>query len=150
MSVIVYRNGTLAADSHVNIGSEPSYSQESITYPYNKLWALSQAGQTVLAGAVGPLQAVAQLQQWTLEGCDTKSFPINTGGTLLLLTKEKGLLRYKDVPIPYLHGANNYAIGEGAPFAYGAMFMGATAEEAVAAAIDGSPYCNGHVVSLSL
>lgn len=77
-------------------------------------------------------------------------FPINTGGTLLLLTKEKGLLRYKDLPIPYLHGANNYAIGEGAPFAYGAMFMGATAEEAVAAAIDGSPYCNGHVVSLNL
>lgn len=79
-----------------------------------------------------------------------KDFPSNTGGTLLLLTKDKGLLRYKDLPIPYLHGANNYAIGEGAPFAYGAMFMGATAEEAVAAAIDGSPHCNGHVVSLSL
>lgn len=74
----------------------------------------------------------------------------SSGGTLLVLTKEKGLLRYKDLPIPYLHGANNYAIGEGAPFAYGAMFMGATAEEAVAAAIDGSPHCNGHVVSLSL
>lgn len=139
MSVIVHRNGTLAADSHVNSGE--------LAFPFPKLWQLTNGW---VAGAVGPLQAVAQLQQWSMNGMNTTDFPINTGGTLLLLTKEKGLLRYKDVPIPYLHGANNYAIGEGAPFAYGAMFMGATAEEAVAAAIDGSPHCNGHVVSLSL
>jgi len=137
----------LAADSHVNSNMQLDSSACALAYPYPKLWRLSE---TTLAGAVGPLQAVALLQQWTLEGCNLDKFPTNTGGTLLLLTKEKGLLRYKDVPIPYLHGANNYAIGEGAPFAYGAMFMGATAEEAVAAAIDGSPYCNGHVVSLSL
>jgi len=146
MSVIVHRNGTLAADSHVNCETMHSNSQCDLAYPYNKLWRLSSS----LAGAVGPLQAVAAFQQWTLQGCTPEEFPLNTGGTLLLLTKEKGLLRYKDLPIPYLHGANNYAIGEGAPFAYGAMFMGATAEEAVAAAIDGSPHCNGHVVSLSL
>lgn len=149
MSVIVHRNNTLAADSHANSGE--------LAFPYTKLWELIPTSSTdiiiqnrTLCGAVGPLQSVAALQQWTLQGCESKNFPTNSGGTLLLLTKEKGLLRYKDVPIPYLHGANNYAIGEGAPFAYGAMFMGATAEEAVAAAIDGSPHCNGHVVSLSL
>ncbi len=139
MSVIVHRNGTLAADSHVNSGE--------LAFPFSKLWQVPTTG--VLCGAVGPLSSIVQLQEWTL-GSSHTPYPLNTGGTLLLLTKEKGLLRYKDLPIPYLHGANNYAIGEGAPFAYGAMFMGATAEEAVAAAIDGSPYCNGHVVSLSL
>ena len=66
------------------------------------------------------------------------------------MSKEKGVVRYRDTAIPYLHGLNKLAIGEGAPFAYGALFMGATAEQAVLAAIDGSPHCNGQVVSLSL
>ena len=77
-------------------------------------------------------------------------FPARSGGTLLVLTKEKGLQRYKNTAIPYLHGAADYAIGEGAPFAYGALFMGATAEEAVAAAIHHSPDCNGSVTSFTL
>jgi hypothetical protein len=150
MSVIVHKNGTLATDTHANNGD--------IAFPYPKIWELIPASNTAitnqsrtLAGAIGPLQAVAQFHKWTTtDEMDMSLYPQGTGGTLLLLTKEKGLLRYKDTNIPYLHGANNYAIGEGAPFAYGAMFMGATAEQAVAAAIDGSPHCNGHVVSLSL
>lgn len=80
----------------------------------------------------------------------SETFPKNSGAQLLVLTKDKGLQRYKNASIPYLHGSNNYAIGEGAPFAYGALFMGATAEQAVAAAIDGSPHCNGTAITFSL
>lgn len=80
----------------------------------------------------------------------SKSFPIGTGAQLLVVSKEKGVVRYRDTAIPYLHGSNKFAIGEGAPFAYGALFMGATAEQAVLAAIDGSPHCNGQVISLKL
>lgn len=80
----------------------------------------------------------------------SNDYPTNFGATLIVLTKEKGLQRYKNSAIPYLHGAADYAIGEGAPFAYGALFMGATAEEAVAAAIYCSPDCNGSVTSFTL
>lgn len=83
---------------------------------------------------------------------ETASFPaiVGSGTQLLLVSKEKGVVRYRDSSIPYLHGLNKLAIGEGAPFAYGALFMGATAEQAVLAAIDGSPHCNGQVISLKL
>lgn len=75
---------------------------------------------------------------------------VGTNFQLLLLSKEKGVVRYRDSSIPYLHGNQKLAIGEGAPFAYGALFMGATAEQAVAAAIEFSPHCNGSPISLSL
>ena len=141
MSVIVWDGTTLAADSHANNGD--------LAFPYPKLWALPD---NRLAGAVGPLQAVTQMQQWTLDGLPPTKFPLNTGSPaqLLLVSKEKGVVRYRDSSIPYLHGSNKLAIGEGAPFAYGALFMGATAEQAVLAAIDGSPHCNGQVISLKL
>lgn len=104
---------------------------------------------TRLAGAVGPLPALAQFRKWTDAGCVTPFVPV-TDAQLVIVTPDKGLIRYKDSATPYLHGHNTYAMGEGAPFAYGALFMGATAEQAVAAAIHNSPHCNGHVVSLSL
>ena len=68
----------------------------------------------------------------------------------MLSSKEKGLVRYNGSCIPLVHGLNKIAIGEGAPFAYGALHMGATAEQAVAAAILYSPYCNGVPEVLSL
>lgn len=77
-------------------------------------------------------------------------FPSQTGAQLVVLTKEKGLQRYKNSATPYLHGKNSLAIGEGAPYAYGAMFMGASAEQAVAAAIHHCIHCNGESFSIEL
>lgn len=68
---------------------------------------------------------------------------MGTGAQLVVISKEKGLIRYNGNPITLLHGHNKIAIGEGAPFAYGALYMGATAEQAVAAAIHYSVHCNG-------
>lgn len=142
MSVLVYNPNDnplkLASDSFSNNGDTAS--------PYPKLWVAGEA----LYGAVGPLQGVAQLQQWVEQGMKPGQFPSQTGAQLLVLTKEKGLRRYKNSPTPYLHGKNILAIGEGAPYAYGAMFMGASAEQAVAAAIHHCIHCNGEPVTLSL
>lgn len=88
----------------------------------------------------------------------TASFPILSTAQLLICSKEKGLVRYNGTPVPLLHGLNRFAAGEGAPYAYGAMFAldklgyngDDVAEIAVAAAIDGSVHCNGQVVSLKL
>lgn len=152
MSVVVRKGDVLAVDSHANSSGRQHDNSESLAFPYPKLWAAEHPRLQVpaLFAAVGPLQAVARLQQWVETGMKAADMPSNSGAQLLVLTKEKGLQRYKNSATPYLHGSYNYAIGEGAPFAYGALFMKATAEEAVAAAIDGSPFCNGSVISLSL
>lgn len=81
---------------------------------------------------------------------EASQFPGQTQAQLLVLTKEKGLQRYKNSSTPYLHGKNSFAIGEGAPYAYGAMFMGASAEQAVAAAIHHCIHCNGVPVTEEL
>lgn len=81
---------------------------------------------------------------------DPLRFPSQTGAQLVSLTKEKGLQRYKNSSTPYLHGKNTLAIGEGAPYAYGALFMGASAEQAVAAAIHHCVHCNGVPVTEEL
>lgn len=142
MSVIVYNPhhnaNLLASDSFSNNGD--------IASPYPKLWSTA----TTIYGVVGPLQGVAQLQQWVADGMKPGQFPSQTGAQLLVLDKQKGLRRYKNSATPYLHGKNILAIGEGAPYAYGAMFMGATAEQAVAAAIRYCIHCNGDVQTLSL
>ena len=157
MSVIVFDGqGTIAADSLAN---GPTHS-----FPYPKVVRLEASipsltdqtlpQHTILAGVVGPLQASTQLLNWLTQGLAPSTFPYKwvagTNAQLITVTKEEGLKRYNGQPIPHLHGLNKFAIGEGAPFAYGALYMGATAEQAVAAAIHYSPDCNGEVVSLSL
>ena len=143
MSVIVCSDGVMSADSSINSGD--------LCLPFPKIWKATFQGAELLCGAVGPLPQVALLQQWTLDGLVPKQWPIQaTLAQLLVLSPDKGVVRYRDSSIPYLHGHQKLAIGEGAPFAYGALFMGATAEQAVAAAIEFSPHCNGSPISLSL
>lgn len=142
MSVIVCSDGVMSADSSINSGD--------LCLPFPKIWALPT--NSAIAGAVGPLQQVALLQQWTQGDMKPENFPVlpNSGTQLLILSKQKGVVRYRGTSTPYLHGHQKLAIGEGAPFAYGALYMGATAEQAVAAAIEYSPHCNGSPISLSL
>lgn len=147
MSVLVYDGKSLAADSHANTAD--------LAFPFPKIWSLPGTGANkpcTIYGAVGPLPAVAALRQWVEQGMEPGKFPTQAGtdSHLVLLSKDKGLIRYKGNAIPYLHGHNKIAIGEGAPFAYGAMFAGATAEQAVAAAIHYSPHCNGKPEVLTL
>lgn len=139
MSVLVWDGTTLAADSHANNGN--------LAFPLPKLWQLPDQR---LAGAVGPLRSLTLLREWSQDGMNSP-FPLSSDGAqLLVVSKEKGVERYSGRPTPHLHGLNKLAIGEGAPWAYGALYMGATAEQAVAAAIEGCVHCNGQAVSLSL
>ena len=72
---------------------------------------------------------------------------VNRNGGFLsgLLLDENGLYEYKSPLVPMRIEGGYWAIGSGAQAALGAMYMGATPEEAadVACAID--PFCGGPV-----
>jgi hypothetical protein len=140
MSVLVYDGTSLAADSMANNGHT--------LFPYSKLW---QTGATFW-GTTGYLQEMAQLRQWVEQGLVPEQYPLSQASQsqLVQVSKEKGAVRYKGSALPLLHGRNKFAIGEGAPYAYGALFMGATAEQAVAAAIYYSVHCGGEPEVLCL
>lgn len=142
MSVLVYDGRTLCTDSLANNGDQ--------AFPFEKLWYREGA----LLGSIGPLQAVGALRQWADQGFNPTHFPTSrvngTAAQLVVLTKEKGLVRYNKSPVPLLHGYEKLAIGEGAPWATAALEMGASAEEAVRIAIKYCVHCNGEPVVLSL
>ena len=140
MSVMVFDGTSLATDSFANNGD--------LAFPYPKMWCPNGAAQPCLIyGVLGTLNAASALRQWCDTGLEPSQFPASlvagTGAQLVIVSREKGLLRYNNSPIPHLHGLSKLAIGEGAPFAYGAMDHGATAEQAVATAIKYSIHCNG-------
>lgn len=147
MSILVFDGLTLAADSQANA--------DHCSFPFPKIMRVEDK----LVGAIGPLQSVSRLFDWASnaflseprEGLSPNKFPTDVkGAQLLVVSKDKGVIRYNGSPTPLLHGMNKIAIGEGAPFAYGALHMGATAEQAVAAAIQFSPHCSGQPMSLAL
>lgn len=135
MSVLVFDGISLAADSFANNGTT--------AFPYEKIWKAHGR----LFGVIGPLNEASALRQWADTNLDPCEYPhlllVNSKAQLIAVSKEKGLLRYKNSANPYLHGLSKLAIGEGADIAYGAMEHGATAEQAVAAAIKYSIHCNG-------
>lgn len=140
MSVIVFDKHKLACDSFMNNGV--------VNSPMQKIWRSTK----LLCGSIGLVQEIGLLKQWQEQGLKPDKYPLTPGSKsqLVIVSPELGCVRYNGSPVPVLHGFNKFAIGEGAPFAYGALYMGATAEQAVAAAIYYSPHCNGEPVSLSL
>jgi len=140
MSVLVWDGHRIAVDSMANTGTH--------SFPLEKVWRLPATTKqpAMLAGVVGQVQVCADLREWADNGRQIDKFPESAShnlAQLVLVSKEKGLIRYYGSCIPILHGLNKVAIGEGAPVAYGALYMGATAEQAVAAAIQYNPSCNG-------
>lgn len=146
MSVLVYDGKSIGTDSLANNGE--------VSFPFGKLWYMASTNGNSLLGAIGPLQAVGALRQWSDQGFRPTQFPTamvnGTPAQLVVLTKEKGLVRYNKSPVPLLHGYEKLAIGEGAPWATAALEMGASAEEAVRIAIKYCVHCNGEPVVLSL
>jgi len=136
MTVIVYDGSTLAVDRSMIKGD--------VLHSATKCQVI---GHTVLTGH-GMGTQVAALYHWYKTGAQPDKFPIsvrtNPLAELIVVTKD-GLLRYEGSPHPIEHGKSKCAFGEGSPFAYGALAMGATAKDAVDVAIQFSPYCGGGI-----
>lgn len=140
MSVLVWDGKTMAADSYGNDGFA--------AFPVTKLWEVDGN----LCGAVGGVQAVSLLETWTNRDYDLEEYPqeARLNKAQLLVAADKHLVRYNGTPIAIrLPLKTMLAIGEGSQYAYGALDMGATAEQAVAIAIDRCIYCNGKPISIS-
>lgn len=136
MTTIVWRNGVLASDSCITAG-------DVIVYETSKLVRLKDGSIAGYAGC--PHDAIAIIK-W-LNGKDVDVDFTKT--SFLVYTKKKKLLLYDteyplEVKGPYL------ALGTGTSAALGALYMGATAIEAVKAAIAVDTKSGGKVNSMTL
>lgn len=156
MSVVVFDGNTLAADSQINNGQVFHPFPKIIEVPAN----IARGQPRTLAAAVGHINTVGIMLQWVVDGQRGGAPPEAFGGAqLVVVTKEKGLIRFAGNRTPLLHGFNKLAIGEGAPFAYGAMSaieqldatpINSMAWMGVEAAIEHSPHCNGEPITFTL
>lgn len=137
MSIVVWDGDTLATDKAATDGTTK--------WTATKAWHhnIGSHMPLILSG-VGPLQTILAMKNWAVEGADQNNFPSAQLTPLFchfLIVSFTGLVRYEQGPIPIDHGRMKCAFGEGAPFAYGAMAMGADAAKAVEIANQHSVHC---------
>lgn len=130
MTTIAYRDGVLAADSLVTLGSTKVHGS------YQKIRRIGE----YLVGTAGSVADCQAFVVWLRE-CDD-NVPPPKGEYSALIVGPRGRVREMEngsvLPVP--RGAKFFAIGSGGPYALAAMFAGASATEAVkiAAKIDTS------------
>lgn len=134
MTTIAYRAGSLAADSLVTTSTHRDGFATKIVKRGHVLFAAAGLYSLALGfldwARVGmPADRAPQMWVGTDPNDDAQGFIFLPDGPVIVYGRRgwsrKRLLDYA----PY------YAIGSGADYAYGAMAMGATAEEAVASAL---------------
>lgn len=136
MTTIAYRDGVLAADT--------LHSSDGIVISHrSKLEVLENGGWLATKGCSGFGRA---LRQW-LEGGRIGDQPKGDGGGILV-HPDGALEAFEDGFCEHLEGAPYFAFGSGQQIALGAMFAGATAEQAIAAAINHDVYTGGEVIAL--
>jgi hypothetical protein len=138
VTIIVYRDGVLAADSQTTYGN--------VSYNDSRK-VLKSNGH--LYGSSGVASECASFMKWA----KTQNGPIpymRKGNGLAITPAGKIMLvgqgsnEFREIYSDY------YCIGNGEDVALGALYMGATAIEAVKAAIEHNIYCGGKVLSVKL
>lgn len=139
MTTIAYRDGILAADSQVTNGSSRSAQTAR---------KIRRIGKALIAGCgyIGELEAFVD---WVAGGMEGKD-PLRGGETscMLIVKNQPPVMFGATGPWPFT--TDYMAMGSGEDFAFGAMHAGATAEQAVAAAIAHDVYSGGPIVTLKL
>lgn len=133
MTVIVWDGKSLAVDRGVSDG----YTM----WEQDKAW---RHGDAVLTG-VGTMTLVLAMRNWYIAGRNPIDFPpeqtLPDRWCEFIVATPDGLFRYERSHIPIEHGRNKCAFGHGKDFAYGALAMGANAEQAVIIANKFSVHC---------
>lgn len=102
-----------------------------------------------MCGVVGPIEDCIKLKAWADANFIPDKFPtVSQYGYLIVVHPNGEVTRYTASGQPFISHNKKLALGTGRDFAYGAMFMGATAEEAVRAAIKYCASCSGEVLKL--
>lgn len=142
LTVVCFKNGVLAADRRV------TYSYDLICGDRTKIFCTDNGNGY---GFSGNMSESVLFAEWVAAGCPTASRPelsdyqairIEPGGIVALASGK--------YPAFATLTASFYAIGSGRELAMGAMWQGATAEEAVECAIALCSSCGGGVEVLRL
>ena len=159
MTTIAYRNGVLACDSEEthedDKAGEISYYnckkiyKKKVTHDWNTGKRLPKC-HMVLIATRGEVGASLVGVDWYGSGDEVPDYMYaDTQFDLLILTPH-GLFSMDQYFRPTRVREEYFATGSGAKAALGAMYMGATAVEAIKAAIDCDPGTGGAVISESL
>jgi ATP-dependent protease HslVU (ClpYQ) peptidase subunit len=137
MTTIAYRAGVLAADTQMIQG----------TSVIGQTVKIVRRKDGVLCGGAGDLAWVQGFQRWFLEGEEGDPPPLDDASKGLIIRPKKPIEMFEEF------GAIEWtspfvAIGSGKEFALGAMYVGATAEQAVRAAMVLDPFTGGKVMKL--
>lgn len=135
LTTIAYRDGVMAADGRVTVG------QLIVTDTCHKITKLSDGALFALCGDDRLEQA---LIAW-LEACDPEVMPPQGKDFTAVLVDTQGVLStFEGSGDDFVTWGGEYAaFGSGQDIAYGAMEMGATADQAVAAAIRRNTHSGG-------
>ena len=87
---------------------------------------------------------VWEMREWFKDGCMVSKFPViqtTHPCHFVVVSPYVGLYRYESTHTSISHGYDACAFGEGRDVAHGALYMGATAREAVEASNQFSVHC---------
>ncbi len=137
MTVVVWDGDILATDQAASDGKAQ--------WKTEKAWYYGEGDDRVILSGTGPLNSILEMREWFKNGYKPSEFPtVQTTHPchFIVVSQHTGLYRYEVNHIPIHHGWDRCAFGEGREFAYGALYMGADAAQAVAAANEYSPHCD--------
>lgn len=144
MTTIAYRDGVLAADSRAYSGDKTPIGSKT------KIHRLADG--SLLGVSTRDVGGDAVIRAWVEAGCPApQSGDLRPSEFDALRIMPTGEVYYACGNLAWTGplSAEYFAIGSGDQFALGAMAMGATAEEAVQAAIGLDPWSSGPVTILS-
>ncbi len=136
MTTITFRNGVMAADSGVWV-------EDTMSHKTKKLYRLKNGS---VAGFCGSLNEALSIIRW-LDG--DKDIKVNWSEATILVVTVAGRILMYDAEKPVVLRKTKYvAVGTGTAVALGAFHHGATAIEAVQAAIEHDAKSKGPVFSM--
>jgi len=126
MPVLVWDGSNLATDRQANDGSAK--------WESSKAWYVTIDNEVCIVSGVGLLDDIIKMREWIKQSGVPQEFPALTSKSeLIVVRRDTGLWLYEGIPFPVHCGFNPRAFGHGKDFAYGAVAMGANAQQAVEA-----------------
>jgi hypothetical protein len=139
MTTLAYRDGVLASDSQVTHG--PSIMKGN----YKKVYRLPDG---CLYGHTGSLEAGELMRATLLEGSNPPNFSNEAFDAIMI--RPNGWTYFYENKMWVRLKLDYSALGSGKEHAYGALAMGASARQAVEAAISLDPVSGGRIQSVEL
>lgn len=139
MTIVIYRDGVMAADSQVGLDG-------TAVGTYKKVIKTKDGW---LAGASGEISAMEEFFNWVRDGRQKDNPPI-PGMSGMMVSPKGEVFQVDENLIPYKMESEFYICGSGYAVAIGALAMGASPEKAVEITIKYSYSCGGPIEVVTL